>query len=498
MLSSITQWLAENESVFSALAAMAALLGVTFGVASLALSPWRARRNAAREGAVAALTPQTPGQSSEPAPGLNAELPARPKHQADLDDDHVSVAVLSFDVLSRNEDDKYIAAGIASEIIALITPVSDLRVSARSTIYGWEANEVSARQAVEEINAKFALTGSLRIEGKRMRVIANLTEPRSDSHVWTGTYDKQIEDLFEVQYQIARSIVGAILGEVRLAECELADKLPEQQLDAWGLLQKAYYFWLANFTVKNVYTAINYLRKAIDLDPDYAAPKAALAMLLSQLTTSRVCEDHDAALAEIAAVADDAYHLAPNDANVLESLGVAWQNIGEGRRALNAFRRALELAPLNLICRGYLAMTLSFIGGQQGAAEARLILTENFSIAPRHPSGPWWHWFLAVAEQALGQYETSRIHCEQSLMGQQNWVHSYYFLANALCELGHIEEAQTQLSLAKKVNPAYSIDEYVSNLRLISGSDELAKPFYSGFVKAGLGSAYGFTGQKPN
>ena len=498
MLGSITQWLADNESVISALAALTALLGVTYGVVSLAISPWlERRRSAARAGEVSARLAASAGHPietdvstassavSRTAPGQEVEQQSGITIQPALKHDQASVAILSFDVLSRNEDDKYIAAGIASEIVALISPVSELRVSARSTIYGWETKEVSARQAVEEINARFALTGSLRIEGKRMRVIANLTEPRTDSHVWTCTYDKQIEDLFEVQYQIARSIVGAILGEVRLTECEFADKLPEQQLDAWGLLQKAYYFWLANFTVKNVFTATVYLRKAIALDPTYAAPKAALAMLLSQLTTSRVCEDQDATLAEIAAVAEDAYQLAPNDANVLESLGVAWQNIGEGKRALTAFRRSLQLAPLNLICRGYLAMTQSFIGGKQGATEARLILQENFSIAPQHPSGPWWHWFLAIAEQALGQYEASREQCEKSLMGQQSWVHSYYFLANALCELGDEQEAQNQLAVAAKVNPAYTVELYVSNLRLISGSDELARPFYSGFVKAG-------------
>jgi adenylate cyclase len=486
MLGSITQWLAENEAVFSALAALVGLVGVTYGVVRLVLSPLLSRKNTANPEQVSALLPGGYGSSVQSASDLLAVNEIQPTHRLDINDDHISVAVLSFDVLSRNEDDRYIAAGIASEIIALITPVPDLRVSARSTIYGLEAGDVSARQAVEQINAKFALTGSLRIDGKRMRVIANLTEPRSDSLVWSGTYNKEIEDLFEVQYDIARCIVGAILGEVRLAESELAEKLPEQQLDAWGLLQKAYYFWLSHFTLENVYKAADCLRKAIELDPGYAAPKAALAMLLSQLTTNRVCADHEAAIEEIRVVADEAYHLAPNDANVLESLGVAWQNIGEGRRAINAFRLALELTPLNLICRGYLAMTQSFVGGRQGAIEAKLILTENFSIAPHHPSAPWWYWFLAIAEQSLGQYDASREHCEKSLLGQQDWVHSYYFLANALCELGKEEEAKIQIQIAGKVNPMYNVDLYVDNLRLISGSDELARPFYSGFVKAGL------------
>jgi adenylate cyclase len=485
MISSVAQWLAEYEAVFSAMAALVALAGVSYGVTRLVLSPIMARRANADTMQTGALLPST-GLSSPHDNTAQVAGTKPPPHQFDLQDDHVSVAILGFEALSSNEDDKYIAAGIASEIIALITPVSDLRVSARATIYDWQAEAVPARQAAAQINAKFALTGSLRIQGKRMRVIANLTELNSDAHVWTGTFNKEIDDLFEVQYDIAHSIVGAILGEVRLTESQLADKLPVHQLDSWGLLQKAYYFWLSNFSVENVLKAIDYLRKAIAIDPDYVAPKAALAMLLSQLTTSRVCEDHEAALAEIAALADQAYQLAPNDANVLESLGVAWQNIGDGKRAEKAFRRALELTPLNLICRGYLAMTRAFVGGAPGAAEAKRILTENFTIAPQHPSGPWWHWFLAIAEQSQGHYQASREHCEKSLMAQQGWVHTYYFLANALCELGELHEAQLQLEVAGKLNPLYNLDVYVDNLRLIAGSDELAKQFYSGFAKAGL------------
>lgn len=479
MLSTVAQWLTEYETVFSALAAIVALAGVSYGFVRYASSPWLAKRSADRQ-ADARPSPDASG-STETASAVSDSSPVQ-----DVQDDHVSVAVLTFESLSSNEDDKYIAAGIASEIIALITPIADLRVSARSTLYGWEAKDVPARKAAEQINAKFALTGSLRIDDRRMRVIASLTKLKTDALVWSETYDKEIEDLFSVQYDIARAIVAAILGEVRLAESQLAVRMPEQQLDAWGLLQKAYYFWLTNFSVENVLKATVCLRKAIAIDDDYAAPKAALAMLLSQLTTSRVCEDRAAVVEEIAGLAERAHQMAPNDADVLESLGVAWQNIGEGTRALKAFRRAVELTPLNLICRGYLAMTLSFTGGVQGAKEARLLITENFRIAPHHPAGPWWYWFLALSEQVLGDYEASCQHCEKSLLGQQGWVHAYYFLANALCELGRVDEAAAQLAAAEKVNPAYNTALYVDNLKLICGSDELAAAFHAGLERAGF------------
>jgi tetratricopeptide (TPR) repeat protein len=260
----------------------------------------------------------------------------------------------------------------------------------------------------------------------------------------------------------------------------LATRKPDYQLDAWGLLQKAYYFWLSEFTVENVVKATDCLRKAISIEPDYAAARASLGMLLSQLTTSRVCEDYDAVFAEAKQAAEEAFRLRPNDADVLESVGVAFQNTGQGKRAVKVLRRAVEIAPLNLISRGYLAMTLAFTGGAEGATEAKTLLKENFRIAPHHPSAAWWHFFMAVADQAVGDYESSLIHCEKSLQGQHAWVHTYFFLANALCETGDPDEARHYLAAAGEVNPAYSLELYVENLVLISGSESLAKAFCNG------------------
>jgi len=476
-LESLRQWLTGNEALFSALAALVALVGVSYGVMRFILQPVFKRAGSASPIPASSSTETTTDTSSLADPTTKPAIPS------DIADDHVSLAVLTFTALSSNEDDKYIAAGIASEIIALITPVADIRVSSRATTYNWQSDDVDAKQAAIQVNARFALTGSIRMAGDRMRVIATLTDQSSDSIIWTETYLKQLDDLFEVQFDIARSIVGATLGQVRLTESMLATRKPDHQLDAWGLLQKGYYFWLTDYTVENVLKATHYLRKAIGIEPDYAAARASLGMLLSQLTTSRVCEDYDAVFAEAKHEAEEAFRLRPNDADVLESVGVAFQNTGQGKRAVKVLRRAVEVAPLNLISRGYLAMTLAFTGGTEGATEARALLKENFRIAPHHPSAAWWHFFMAIADQALGDYESSRIHCEKNLQGQHAWVHTYFFLANALCEMGNTDEAGHHLAAARDLNPAYSLELYIKNLVLITGSESLASAFHKGLDK---------------
>ena len=317
-------------------------------------------------------------------------------------------------------------------------------------------------------------------------MIARLTDVYSYAEVWTQTYDRELEDLFAVQHNIAQSIVGAMLAEVKLAETLLANKEPVHQLDAWGLVQKAYHFWLTTFTVEAIFQATEYLRRALEIDPGYAAARSALAMLLAQQMTARICEDYDAVAQEAATMIAEAYRLAPNDIDVLENAGVVWQNLGQSDRSVRALRHGIELAPLNLISRGYLALVLAFTRGEKGAREAQELIAENFAIAPKHPSAAYWHWFDAVAAQALGRYEESIALCEKSLQGQPGWIHNYFLMANAYCFQGDVEKAREALANAAQINPMLTPQLHLENVDRITGSPALSEAFVGGLLRKNL------------
>jgi TolB-like protein len=482
MLDSVAEWLEKHDSLFSSMTALVALFGVCYGVLRTVLSSSRVSGAVARKASDAAAT-------DAPSKTASSAAPAGPTRHLSIHDDHVSLVVLRFETLSKNEDDHFLASGIASEIIGLLAPVPDIRVSSRNTTFQWGSDDKAVHQAAEQFNASFVLTGSLMRAGERIRVIARLIDTRADADIWTQSYDKKLEDLLEVQQEIARSIVGATLGQVRLAETIIARKTPDEYLDAWGLLQKAYHFWLANFTIEGMMQATACLHRAIELAPEYAAPRAALAMLLAQQLTTRICADYDAVAAEAAAMIDTAYRLAPNDIDVLENAGVVWQNLGESERAIAALRHAIELAPLNLISRGYLAMTLAFMGGAAGACEAKQLLEENFAIAPKHPSVPYWCFFMAIAEQCLGNYAASIDLCHRSLRGQPGWVHNHYMLANAHCMLGDLEAARRDVAAAAAGNPYLNTALFVDNVNRITRSQVLSAPFVRGLLESGLAAA---------
>lgn len=477
-LDTVMQFLADHESALSAIVAIIAIAGISFGFLRAVLVPLLPDK------AISAQKKTTDGDSTssaDPAPEENRGIT-----NLSLHDDHASLAIMLFQALSSNEDDEFIASGIASEIIALVTPIPDIRVSSRASAFGWRSGETEVSFTRKQINADFALTGSLRRADNRIRVIAQLVETGTDTQVWTETFDRQLEDLFEVQHEIAESIVAAILGEVKLAETLLANKVPSHQLDSWGLMQKAYHFWLTNFTVERMLQACECLRQAIEIDPGYANARAALAMLLAQQMTSRVCQDYDAVALEAEQLIETAYSQAPNDVEVLENAGVVWQNLGQGKRAIKALRHGLDLAPLNLISRGYLAMTLAFVESKAGAEEARDILASNFKIAPAHPSLPYWHYFQALAEQCLGNQERAIDEAEESLQGQPGWVHNYFVIANAQCTLGDPGAASKAIDQALAINPFLTAALYVENVNRITGNPSLSKPFIGGITAANL------------
>lgn len=476
----LVDWLADNESAFSAVAAIAVIAGVVYGALRFILQPFLKRR---------ALSKQANPASRQESPEARVE-----GHGEGSDSGGASIvgsikhslAVLLFEPLSENKDDEFLASGISSEVIAHVTQVPSLRVSSRLSSFAYRSGRDDINEVATKLSARFILTGSLRRAGQRIFVIAQLTDTQTQTEIWAQTYDREIEDLFDVQHDIARCITGAVLGEVKLAESLFAGSIPDQQLDAWGLVQKAYHFWLTSFTPEGVLQAIQYLRQAIAIEPQYPSAQAALAMLISQTMTSRVTEDYAASLEEATGLIENAYKQAPNDIDVLENAGVVWLNAGDPQRAELALRRVGQLAPLNLIARGYLALLLGLTGGQSGAEEALGIIAENYVTAPQHPSTPYWKHFEAVADLAKGDNEQAVAHTRECLLGQPAWVHAYYIMANAYCNLGDRQAAEKAVQAALKINPMLTPQRHLENIELITGGGQQAALFTAGLVKEGL------------
>ncbi|MGI9501517.1 MAG: adenylate/guanylate cyclase domain-containing protein, partial [Geminicoccaceae bacterium] len=225
-----------------------------------------------------------------------------------------SVVVLPFESLSADADDVYLADGIATEIVAMLSRTPDLRVISRAASSGRGPGDVW--RAVGDFGARYVLTGNVRRAGERVRVFVELSDAADRSQLWSATYDRRLADLFDLQDDIAEAIVAAFGGELLRAEWQRASRRDTKNLDAWGLVQKAKSMNLPVSGRPAIEEALALAARAIEADPLYAGAHACLASILMQQMINRHGGDPEQDRKQALAAIERAVELAPNDPSV--------------------------------------------------------------------------------------------------------------------------------------------------------------------------------------
>jgi serine/threonine protein kinase/tetratricopeptide (TPR) repeat protein len=414
--------------------------------------------------------PLAPGLSRPPAPGS----------------ERASIAVLPFASLSADPDDAYTAAGIASEIIVALGGVPDLRVASELASFRFRGPDLELQEIARTLRARYVLTGSLRRAGDRMRVLATLTDAEGGAQIWSKAYDRQLADLFAVQEEIAQAIVGATGGQIIRADAERASRSSPEHLDAWGLLHRAYHFWNHAFSREGLEEALAQARRAIELDPSYAAAHAFLGLYLIERVIHVLTAQVEEERAEALRAADKAVELAPRDPNVLENAGLVWYHCSQHERSVGALRRAVEIAPFNLVAWGYLALSLGVGGDDAEVEEARRILDRLLETTPDHPSVPYWYYFEAAVASRQGRADEAADCARRTVELQPYFFLAGVMLANALGSLGRVEEARATWQRVQAIHPAFTAEGYAREIRRQAPLPERAEPHLAGLRAAGI------------
>jgi adenylate cyclase len=420
------------------------------------------------------------GQAASAAPSTARAKPPR------LEEARGSIAVFPFDSLSPDPGDAYLADGIATEIISLLSRVPDIRVASRPATLPYRDRPADIWEVVRELQLRYVLTGSVRRAGERIRVTAELTETAERSQLWSHTYERRLADLFAVQDEIAEAIVIAFGGEYLRAEWRRARRRPTGNMDAWGLVQKAR---SQNLPVNRTATgeALGWAREAVELDPGYAGGHAALASILMQGVINGFSEQPEDDRAAALSAVERAAALAPDDPMVLRTMGNVWSNCGEHGKAVQALRRAVEIAPFDFHSWGRLGRTLAYGGGEAELSEGHAVLDRILARAPNHPMVPYWHYFKANACQREARYEDAVRFARKSVEAQPGYAGAWITLANALGQLGRLDEARAAMERALKANPALTPQHLADQIRILAGgSQDRADQSLAGLKAAGL------------
>jgi serine/threonine-protein kinase len=185
-----------------------------------------------------------------------------------------SIAVLPFRNMSADRDAEYFSDGITEEIISVLTAIVPMRVAARTSSFAYKGKDTDIRQIGRELGVRTVLEGSVRQSGRRLRITAQLIDVASGYQLWSERFDREMEDVFAVQDEIARAIATTL--QVRLggkSDPAGVPPPPTRDLEAYDAFLKGRY----DLNLRRMPSAVAHFRAAVDRDPDYAAAHLALA-----------------------------------------------------------------------------------------------------------------------------------------------------------------------------------------------------------------------------
>ncbi len=292
-----------------------------------------------------------------------------------------SIAVLAFDDLSPAHDQGYFSDGMSEEILNALAQVQDLKVAGRTSSFYYKDHPADLRTMGNALGVANILEGSVRKQGDKVRITAQLIRVADDSHLWSHAYDGDVSDVFALQENIARAITDqlqvVLVGEQKTRLVAVATTNPQAHalyLQATDALNKRDY--------QRMGEAIGWLQQAIELDPKFARAHSRLAMI-HVVGQARF----GASFAEVEPQARLALALDPSDAEAyvaIALLATKQRRFLDGRAAID---RALALAPNDAAVRlyaGEISVTDGYI--RQGIAH----LDRALAIDPKMPNALYW------------------------------------------------------------------------------------------------------------
>jgi len=306
-------------------------------------------------------------------PGLPQAFPPLQTLLAPIDQHTPSIAVLPFTDLSPEKDQEYFADGLAEELLNLLSRIQGLRVASRTSAFSFKGTKLDLPTVAQKLNVATVLEGSVRNAGKRVRVGAHLIQTASDSHLWSQSYDRELDDIFAVQDEIAQAVVEelrtALLGVKHdaLASAQVKAEV-KAAVSGRGKDTKAYELYLQGrfhadrFTREDAQKGIDYYTKAVALDPEFALAWACLARAYADQAAYAWAPAPEA-FERARAAAERSLQLNPDQAEGHAALGLCrLANDRNWRGAEASFRRALELAPGNVLVLRHAAILAACLG----------------------------------------------------------------------------------------------------------------------------------------
>lgn len=395
--------------------------------------------------------------------------------------DKPSIAVLPFNNMSGDPEQEYFSDGITEDIITDLSKVSGLFVIARNSAFVYKDQAFNVAEVCRELGVKFAVEGSVRKSGNRVRVTAQLIDGSSGGHLWAERYDRNLTDIFEVQDDVTQQIVDALKVTLSESERSLILGSGTKNVEAHDLFLKGRSLTFGRQRDRDMFDqATACFRDAIEIDPNYAGAYAGLAMTYALDFQNHWSDNPEASLDKAQSFVDEAIAKDENDPfpHYVAAVVATWKRDYE--RWAYEDERALLLNPNFALALSNLGTLYVYTGKPTKAIP---FFERAMRLDPLAQHGQYVH-FLGMAYFVAGDYETAATCFKDRIAINPTTDLSRALLASTLGFLNQTEEAHRIWRELEKINPKYSYIEHFGRLPFKDPSD--AEKFTEGLRQADL------------
>jgi adenylate cyclase len=404
-----------------------------------------------------------------------APLPATP--------DRPSIAVLPLSNLGGDKAEEYFSDGITEDIITELSRFSDLLVIARNSSFQYKDRAIDVRQIGRELGVRYVLEGSIRRSSGRIRISVQLIDATTGTHRWAERYDRDIEDVFAVQDEVARTIAAILVAHVNRAEIERTLNKPPASWQAYDCYLRAadlYASYWSSLNRADLYEMRRMLEKCLAIDPKYARACASLGWTYLSAWHQPLDNDHlnPAALHRAHQLACRAVRLDPNQVEAQAGLAHVLSRMREYDAALDVLDRAMALN------RNFTDWRFVEVLLMAGSPERAIAAAErHMQVDPLYVSVAAG--FLALAHYTLNKYSRALPWAREHATRAPNMRLGHMALAVVNAQLGNLDEARAAAAGLLHCYPNWT--NLGTGARLYAFRRPLdAAHFLEGLRKAGL------------
>ena len=344
--------------------------------------------------------------------------------------DKPSIAVLPFVNMSGDPEQEYFSDGITEDTITELSRFQSLFVIARNSSFIYKGQAVDVTRVGRELGVHYVVQGSVRKAGQRVRITAQLVDTANGNHIWAEHYDRELEDIFAVQDEVAQTIVSVLPGWLDDAAFERTKRKPTENLTAYDHVLRGIKIF-RHMTRENCAQASQMFIRATELDPQYA--RAHMLLANTHIWSVFMEWSDEEALGNAMACCETALTFDDNDSRAHAAIGLVLFLRRQDEESENHFQRATMLNPNDSDIAAFKADVSVYLGRREEALE---LIDKARRLNPFHPE--YYNWFRALALYSAHQYEHA-VKAIKEIMILDRWHHAY--LAACLGQLGRIEEA---------------------------------------------------------